>query len=83
MRIILSIENMEMYPVWQLTGTTWGCSETCTELFLPLTGFGALESWLHLSPVAGFGRANTAPQLGSIVELVQASRAVDELTPRV
>jgi hypothetical protein len=34
-------------------------------------------------PVAGFGRADAAPQLGSIVELVQASRAVDELTPRV
>lgn len=65
---------MTHIPTWgcpwlgQLLGTMW-TSRGCAELSLPLTCYGALESWLPLSPATAVRRVGPVPHPDSTMGL--------------
>lgn len=51
-------------------------------MIAPLTGFGILESWIYLSPVAAIKKVGPAPFLDSTAELPLVGGSTGEPHPK-
>lgn len=60
--LILALENIDRGAPWSQVDLQGLCLNGPTP---PLSGFGALDSWSHLSLVAALQRLGSVPHLGS------------------